>query len=305
MFGKTGKSKHGGSSRGKGSSGNHTLPVGFLFLINKLVIQEPERDDYHHHIPPRQPHMYSAELPSKVFRYSNGEISEAGGYHWYREQGTPGVLFRLDYAGNYMSDPNTGNYVCAEEYKTFSVAACNPLLPIMVGDSDPSVYSTNWELLRIFHPPHSRGLSQVVTLESNMGEGGAPVRYVAGKSPSWMPGLLPKTYRSPHSHSPGSTGLGGELPIILGLMALCAEKDRSSNEPVNQLFLERCAWRRNEWRNGDTPRGYPDTAQDDPCIFLVKVFLDPENPASTEESLLLFEWHSAVVRESSSSSGSR
>lgn len=42
----------------------------------------------------------------------------------------------------------------------------------------------------------------------------------------------------------------------------------------------------------------PDTADDDPCAFLVKVFLDPENPASTAESLAGFEWRSAVVRES-------
>ncbi|EEU41392.1 uncharacterized protein NECHADRAFT_46253, partial [Fusarium vanettenii 77-13-4] len=307
------------SSRGRGSSGSQQRAgMSFLFIANKLRIQEPEVDEYHHFIPPRSPDSYLGELPSKVMRYSDGEVSEAWGYHWYRDEQNPaGQLMRLDQGGSYMLDPATGYCVCAEGYKTFAVAACNPLLPIMVADQDPLVYSTSWELLRIFHPPHSRGRSQVVTLESNMGPGGAPVRYVAGRSPSWMPGLLPRTYRSPTAHPPESAGLGGELPIVLGLMALCAEKGPNSNEAINQLFLDRRTWRRNEWRGGDTPRGCeyllvssarlrlmtwcvidPDTAQDDPCAFLVKVFLDPENPASTAESLAGFEWHSAVVRES-------
>lgn len=269
--------------------------------------------------------MYSGEVVSKVMRYSNGEVSEAVGYHWYRaEQTATGHLMRTDYEGNWIPD-SAGSYLYAHEYKSFSIAACNPLLPIMVTDTDPLVQETgSWDLLRLFHPRDSPGISQVVTLESPMRDGGGQVRYAAGRSPSWIPGLLPRTYRSPKANPPESLGLGGELPIILGLMALGAEKDRNSNEPVNKLFLERRAWRRNEWRGGD-PRGCeysfvsfarratndsvyidPDTAQDDPCIFLVKVFLDPENPASTKESLGWFEWWAAVVRESSSqSSGSR
>ncbi|KAI8715095.1 hypothetical protein NCS52_01016300 [Fusarium sp. LHS14.1] len=300
MSGKSHKSKNSGSTHGRKSSGSQAPALSFLFLINKLVIQEPERDEYYHHIPPRYPEKYAGEVASKVMRYSNGEVSEARGYYWYRDEQNPaGQLARLDQGRNVMVDPATGYYVFAEEYKTFAVAACNPLLPIMVVQTDPWVYQTNWELLRIFHPPHSPGRSQVVTLESNMGPGGAPVRYVAGRSPSWMPGLLPRTYRSPTSHAPASTGLGGELPIVLGLMALCADKVSNSNDAINRLFLADQAWRRNEWRGGDTPKGYPDTADDDPCAFLVKVFLDPENRAgSTAESLAGFEWRSAVVRES-------
>ncbi|RSL64712.1 hypothetical protein CEP54_004535 [Fusarium duplospermum] len=253
--------------------------------------------------------MYSGEYPSKVMRYSNGEVSEALGYYWYRpEEGGAGYLMRLDHSGQYVMDPETGECFCATEYKTFSVAACNPLLPIMVVDQDPLTDATGgWELLRIFHPRDNRiGLSQVVTLESPMGDGGAPVRYVAGRSPSWMPSLLPRTYRSPSRDPPESRGLGGELPIILGLMALSPRKDASGNESTNQLFLDRNLWRHNEWRYNDAPKGYPDTAQDDPCAFLVKVFLDPQNPATTAENLAWFEWQTPVVRESSTqSSGSR
>lgn len=190
-------------------------------------------------------------------RYYDGQVSEARGYHWYRDAQYPaGQLLRLDQHGNYMVDPATQCCIPAAEYKTFSVAACNPLLPIMVYDQDPLVSPTGgWELLRLFHPRGNHtGLSQVVTLDSPMGEGGAPVRYAAGKSPSWMPGLLPKTYRSPISNAPESQGLGGELPIILGLMALSPRRDPSGNDLTNQMFLERNVWRQNVW-HGDTPKG--------------------------------------------------
>ncbi|KAJ4321274.1 hypothetical protein N0V84_005408 [Fusarium piperis] len=172
----------------------------------------------------------------------------------------------------------------------------------MVVNQDPLVSSEGWDLLRIFHPPVYRGLSQVVTLESPMANGGAPVRYVAGRSPSWIPGLLPRTYRSPSANAPDSRGLGGELPIILGLMALTPEQNKESNDSTNQLFLGRNGWRRNEWRGGnDAPKGYPDTAQDDPCAFLVKVFLDPDNPMSTAEYLKWVEWNDILVRDQSRS----
>ncbi|KAJ4162999.1 hypothetical protein NW754_014421 [Fusarium falciforme] len=51
----------------------------------------------------------------------------------------------------------------------------------------------------------------------------------------------------------------------------------------------------------DAPKGYPGTAQDDPCAFLVKVFIDPDNPGCTAEHLKWVEWNSVLVRESSRS----
>ncbi|RSM12571.1 hypothetical protein CEP52_002371 [Fusarium oligoseptatum] len=252
----------------------------FLFILNKLLIREPERDNYHSLIPPRQPEMYRGEIPSKVMRYSNGKVSEAVGYYWYRpESGVSGYLMRLNSSSSYLLDPSTGEYCFAQEYKTFAVFACNPLLPLMVIDTDPLVYPTNtWELLRIFHPRNHFGLSQVMTLESPLGDGGAPVR--------------------PHDRAPHSDGLGGELGIILGLMALTADHSHNENQAVNKAFLEKRHWHRNEWWGPKIPKGYPDTAQDDPNGFLSIVFLDPENPNSTEESLQFFEWQTPIVRES-------
>ncbi|KAJ4251928.1 hypothetical protein NW762_011228 [Fusarium torreyae] len=300
MFSKSSKSsKHTPGGR-KGSSSQPISP-GFLFIVNKLIIREPERDIYLHHIPPRLPQQYHGEVPSKVMRYRNGEVSEATDYHWYREiemlPAPQGQLLRLDDYGNYLRD-QTGQCYPAQEYKTFGVAACNPLLPIMVIDQDPLVSQTaGWELLRIFHPPNLSGLSQVVTNDSPMGVGGAPVLHAAGRSPSWMPSLLPETYRMPRRSAPRSEGLGGELPIVLGLMALSAPHDLN-NASVDRVFLGHDrAWRHGVWNNRDAPKGHPPTASDDPNGFIVKVFLDPDNPYSNEYDLNSLEWERAIVQE--------
>ncbi|KAM0339319.1 hypothetical protein ACHAPU_011000 [Fusarium lateritium] len=233
-------------------------------------------------------------------RYSNGEVTEATDFYWYRNTNTlpasQGQLLRLDDQRNYMMD-EYGQHCYAEEYKTFGVAACNPLLPIMVTDQDPLVSEAFWELLRIFHPPRLPGLSQVVTLHSDMGFGGAPVLYIAGRSPNWMPSLLPATYRSPRSNSPRSSGLGGELPIVLGLMALCAAPDMD-NTSINSIFLgHNRIWKHETWHSSELPRGHPPTSSDDPRAFIVKVFFDPDNPYSTPEDLRNLEWERAIVRE--------
>lgn len=190
-------------------------------------------------------------------RYLDGEVSEAVGYHWYRDSSdAKGYLFRLDTSGNYILDPSTDSYMAAQEYKTFAVFACNPLLPIMVTDMDPLVYESHWDLLRIFHSRGIQsGLSQVVTLQSPMADGQGPVRYVAGKSPSWVPGLIPETYRNPSSHAPASLGLGGELPVILGLMALNERPLSRGQNEANEVFLEKQQWRNGRWRGNKVPRG--------------------------------------------------
>ncbi|KAF4970856.1 hypothetical protein FSARC_2222 [Fusarium sarcochroum] len=300
MFKSSKPSKHTSGGR-KGSSSQPTGP-GFLFIVNKLIIREPERDIYHHYIPPLSPEKYHGEVPSKVMRYRNGEVSEATDFYWLREidmlPAPQGQLLRLDGYGNYLVDQAGQSYPPAQEYKTFGVAACNPLLPIMVIDQDPLVSRTSgWELLRIFHPPNLPGLSQVVTIHSPMGIGGAPVLHAAGRSPSWMPSLLPETYRMPRRSAPRSSGLGGELPIILGLMALSAPHD-TNNTSINGVFLghER-TWRRGVWNSTDAPRGHPPTASDDPSGFIVKVFFDPDNPYSNEYDLNSLEWENPIVRE--------
>ncbi|KAG8667906.1 hypothetical protein FPOAC2_13108 [Fusarium poae] len=290
--------KHSSGRKGSSSSQQQPAVPGFLFITNQLIINNPERDSYMHHIPPRSPSQYGGEVPSRVMRYCNGDVTEAPDFYWHRDPSSvpQGQLLRYDGQGGYVLD-HTHMLYAVEEYKTFGVAACNPKLPVMVVDHDPLVSTGHWELLRIFHPTSRPGLSQVATINSRMGIGGGPVLYVAGSGPSWMPGLVPRTYRSPRSSVPRSAGLGGELPIILGLMALSAARD-PSNTSVHNVFLgHNRIWKHGQWLSTDAPRGHPSTASDDPTGFIVKVFLDPDDQYSTPERLLNLEWQSAIVRE--------
>ncbi|KAJ4015330.1 hypothetical protein NW752_006788 [Fusarium irregulare] len=288
-------SKHSTTRKGSSSSANPQPAPTFLFVANRLVINAPERDHYYHHIPPSSPDNYGGEFPSPVMRYRDGDVTDAPDFYWHRDSNAPsdGQLLRLDAQGQYVRD-NQGYYYQAREYKTFGVAACNPLLPIMVTEHDPLVTSVSWDLLRIFHPRNHPGMSQVATINSPMGQGGGPVLYAAGRSPSWIPGLVPRTYGTLVSNAP-STGLGGELPIILGLMALTAPRDSS----IRDVFAgHNRIWRHGRWTSDGVPRGHPPTASDDPSAFVVKVFLDPDNPYSTRDWLENLEWHTAIVRES-------
>lgn len=189
-------------------------------------------------------------------RYRNGDVTEASDFYWYRDLNAPseGRLRRLDGQGGCVLD-HTGQIYGAREYKTFGVAACNPLLPILVMEHDPLIYPGHWDLLRIFHSTNNPGRSLVATADSQMGNGGGPVLYVAGSSPSWMPGLIPRAYRIPRSGVSRSDGLGGELPIILGLMALNAPND-PTNSSINNVFLgHHRIWKHGQWTSSEAPRG--------------------------------------------------
>lgn len=274
--------------------------VSFLFMVNELHYHGPEKDCYHNLIPPTDPTSYTAEIPSSVMYYRDGNVTVAEGFHWAREPQYPaeGCLWG--------PDTETGEWYTVHKYKTFAVFACNSHLPIMVSPYDPLSVNTRsgWELLQLFHPRGSlRGISQVACEDSEMAEGPGLVRHAAGARPSWIPSLLPSTYKSTATDPPTSRGLGGELPIILGLMALSAEPDpMGTNDNTNNVFIgHQRRWRRQQWTYDERPRGYPQTDRDDPRGFLVNVFHDPMSPeTSTDEILRYFEWSDAIVRETRS-----
>ncbi|KAJ4172044.1 hypothetical protein NW754_007642 [Fusarium falciforme] len=231
-------------------------------------------------------------------RYYDGEVSEAVGYQWYRDPDAPtGYLLRYDGEMNWVMDTSSGYSWVATEYERRAVFACNPSLPILTSNQDPLLYPSNWELLSVHHPREVQvGLSQITTFDSPVEtDAGGPLRYVAGKSPSWMPALIPSSYCNPYSDAPHSRGLGGELAIILGLMALTERPKGPTENEATDVFLQKRCWRRYGWRTNHQPEGHPATAQDVPNGFLCAVFLDPENPRSTEESLHTFEWQTAIV----------
>ncbi|KAH6892996.1 hypothetical protein B0T10DRAFT_591834 [Thelonectria olida] len=306
-------SVYGSSSRSKGStsSGRHeearpkpvTPALSFMFTVNELRIDinVNSRDEYHHWIPPTRPSHYTYEIPSMAMRYYDGQIRPLQGYQWVRNISEHGTRSE----GSLMYQNQRGQWAHAVKYSACAVFACNPLLPIMVCPDDPYSDDTRsrWQLLQIFHPRQLPGVSQVAHEDSNMLDGPGLKRHVAGTRPSWMPSLIPASYQSPPLENLApSQGLGGELAIVLGLMALTVEPDPNGGNNTHTVFLgydnHPPKWRQRQWTSGSKPRGHPASSEYAPRGFLVTVFFDPANPhGSTQDWLDWFEWSQAIVIE--------
>lgn len=196
-------------------------------------------------------------------RYYNGIVEDVSDkFIWHRNvpnQGPGSIIFQ-DYAGHETE---------ATIYKTATVFSFHPPTPFAMVNVDASVHTTYtkqsipdderpypvWEPLQFFHPKGQlKGLSQAV-FSSSLGmdvAGGSPVNYVAGQNDSWIPNLIPSTHRYPYRYPPRSRGLGGDLTILLGLMAFSPERN-----PF-QLTVEpalRDQWKGKRWESTGPPRG--------------------------------------------------
>lgn len=261
--------RHSSRSKATASGSNHHFnydPRSFLFVANELSVRDDDTfhkgDGWYNRIPPIEPKGFAGEIPGSVMRYQNGQVTNAPGYEWFRERfdGTawpPGHVLRYNADGSNMFD-DEGNLECAIMYKQLAVFSCNPLLPIAVFNGDPlSTASLARAPLLFFHPPTQPGISHAVHPDSPMEPGPAVCKYVAGASPSWMPSLVPKTYRNPFNPGP-SYGLSGELPIILGLMAF-SESTAGEGEAASRTFLGDGAhpgrWSDGHWHHTAAPQG--------------------------------------------------
>ncbi|KAL7945371.1 hypothetical protein V8C42DRAFT_55721 [Trichoderma barbatum] len=307
-----GHNKHPDRSRASASASNHHFnyhPRSFLFVINELTVRDDDSwhigDEWYNLLPPTEPNHFTGENPGIVMRYQNGQVVEAPGYEWSRgafngNEWPPGHVLMYNSDGSPMlADVETQQ--CAAMYKQLAVFSCNPHLPIAVLNGDPlSASSLPRTPLLFFHPPSQQGRSQAVHPDSPMERGPGPCKYVAGASPSWMPGLVPTTFQNPYNLDP-SDGLAGELPIVLGLMAF-TESTTVHREAVTRTFLgydgHLGKWRDGQWYRTEAPQGYALSALENPRGFLVTVFYDPQNPVySNERSLWELEWHDVIVRE--------
>lgn len=205
---------------------------------------------------------FEPEIPSCVMRYQSGQVTVAREYEWRRGdvQGTawpPGGVFPV------------GAEEQLDLYKQLAVFSCNPHLPIAVLNGDPlSARGLYRSPLFFFHPPTRPGLSQATHPESVIEElGPGMCKYVAGSNPSWIPSLVPKTYRNPYNPTDRSSGLGGELPIILGLMAFSGPRSEQGGS-VEQTFLgDGGRWRGGRWHHSAAPQGCKD-----PFLFFLWAF---------------------------------
>lgn len=122
-------------------------------------------------------------------------------------------------------------------HSTHSIFNCWRFLPCIYADADTSIIEDleaehRWMQLEFDHDSREPGMTRISGSE----------RHVAGRSPSWIPSLLPETYAPPQSsNSPQSKGLGGPLGIIIGLMAL-NRRPRHADHVFQQGW-----WRNNRW----------------------------------------------------------
>ncbi|KAG5997101.1 hypothetical protein E4U54_002443 [Claviceps lovelessii] len=286
----------------------------FLFVVNELVVDYDSnetrhigmpKDDWHNYLPPRRREQYAAEMPSEVMRFQQGRVTPASSdlvhYCWGRQD--------LLTEGGIVSHPASHPAFFAHPYKRASVFSCNPLLPIIVAEDDVLLRpEAHYHALHFLHS-HPATVSQAsyqldyppsVPLPPLVARQGPPIKYVAGAGATWIPSLVPATYSNPYRTNP-SGGLGGELGILLGLMAFHSARPSERGRTVNEVFLGRPGdggglWKDYHWRPSCSPPGYPLSMQDTPRGFLVHICFDPENPAgSTAQSLSALEWHGPLV----------
>lgn len=159
-----------------------------------------------------------------------------------------------------------GHAITAEQYKVLATFSCNPQLPFVILDGDPfSQPDTSIQALFFHHPKLSdgvAGLSQVVTPESDgMEPRSSPCKFVACHNPSWMPYLVPDIYTNPYVGSGGqrSKGLGGELPVVIALMAFSEAYRDSTGSATEEIFLgsghRGGRWVDRKWTHNHKPRG--------------------------------------------------
>lgn len=219
----------------------------FLFVVNELTIdptynQRPV-DCWLNDVPPSSPSAYGHELIGRVFQYDGGHVSLAQDCVWYRPRaGVPGNI------GRHGPDGSFGIMV---PYKTSTVFACSPHLPIVVAECDVScdpafIYRpdctcnntaeglpepTRWNILSF---DKYQGFTQANAI-------GRESPYVLGRNPSWIPALVPKIFQNPDENAPRSTGLGGDLATLIGLMAFHGGRGRASD------VFAGGAWQQNRW----------------------------------------------------------
>lgn len=256
--GRESKGSKSGSKRGTTAPNSQIPPepVSFLFAVNEFTFSFDDnsptpRDQWNNILPPVTGNSYHSAPQVPVFRYTDGNITLAADYSWWRsEAGQPGGIYR-HVSGHYMGH--------AMDYMVHSIVSCSesPCLPFLVSEGDASLSNSCMHLTgchchelpgdnelihwRLLHFDHKDGVSQ-----ANAGYYGHS--YVAGRKPSWMPALVPKVFENPKGSQVPSRGLSGDVSIVIGLMAF-----HSPPGNPNRVFEDQLWWQ-NTWLG---PRSRP------------------------------------------------
>lgn len=199
-------------------------------------------------VPPEAKGGFAAEDESVVMRYQDGRVTTAPEYRWSRE------VWRQE--GTIRRAQNSNKI---ERYKERAIFSSSPFLPIIISKVDPTAHDVGsvpgnncdyrWRLLHFRRSEQHAGVS-LVNHESSGAE------YVVGRNPSWMPSLVPSVFANTCSRSRDSHGLGGELPILLGLMAFWEHPSIPHKERMAKTFIgDNAHWRDYQWTAETEPRG--------------------------------------------------
>ncbi|KAK2002601.1 hypothetical protein LX36DRAFT_228121 [Colletotrichum falcatum] len=265
----------------------------FLFVVNELQIVEengvpPAADTYGNPLPPITSGGYGPETVGSVWRYRDGVVSPAEGFFWCRtEPGSPGAICAV----NEYTDEHGLTFQFLErtvEHSTFSVFNCWRFLPCLYTDADVTTLDgmgADNKLSHLeFYQDHTD--SGVTRIRAS----GGSQRHVVGGRPSWVPALLPETYLPPSSHAQQSTGLGGCLPIIIGLLALTKKPGHTDD------VFRNGEWSGNRFRGGRSSRAEPEPTGPVRGV-LVQVCCDSINPGSTIDTITEFEDRGKAIRD--------
>lgn len=157
-----------------------------------------------------------------LYRWQNGTISPATEYTWYN--------------GAWWSPQN----VTPEIYRTNTIFYCNPFDHFLAIDGDASAGdianaefpNNRWYTLNFRHDYELSRLDLV---------GDKP--HLAGNGPRFIDQLGIRSWRhpdSPEAPAPTSTGLSGNLALLIGLVVFSCRSDRMDN-------VLRNAWRNYQW----------------------------------------------------------
>lgn len=266
------------------------MPPSFLFIVNELPTNDdpdvagsvPPRMDHGRYYPPVVAQGFLAQTPGHVFRWRDGLVSLAEGYIW--------SLQPDGYAQGriYANSLNTG-VVWPEYYRTATVFYCNHFAKFFTARGDTSTRDSldpedSWHPLSFFHENSN------VSYVDHSGD----QEFLAVRHASWIEQLLPNTYRRHSKNGPASGGLAGLLPIVIALVAFsCLNRDE-----LYRVLINDRAWRGHRWvpHERETGREYYPIFCDlkfcqliNPGIerrgIVVTVYLDPENPESTLETI--------------------
>lgn len=246
-------------------------PTSFLFVVNELPVNEdpyeggaiPRPDEYGRWLPPTSRAGFSPQIPGRMFRWSDASIASANGCQWYNGNGWG--------PGNIPLTP----------YRTTSMFWCNEWTQFLTADGDVSTRDMGSSPIPLhrWYPltfDHDGTLSRV----GEAFEG----QYLAGTGAHWMRQLGLSSHDPHHAHQ--STGLAGNLPTVIGLVAFSC---RAAN--LDAVLLNDRAWRHYDWRGHNRAHG-----RDEGRGIVVNTYLDPDNlQGSSNDTLYPLEYSGGAI----------